>query len=649
MSDDNTPPRQPMVPYEPEPPQPVVPPNSHARRGPRPAGQSRLWDTTGSIPKVEPAESLDALEPGTSWAHAPWDTTGSIPRVEIIESIVGVAPQAPPPPESVTEPPPVYQPAPPVEVTGPLPPVTSTGPLPRLDVTGSLPPVASTGPLPPVTSTGPLPRLDVTGPLPPVETTGPLPPVETTGQLSGLETVVLRAYDDDEPHEPEKTRTEHVARRRILPAGWFVRVCQCLVALAVVAGAAFGARYWPSDSPAPEPQAVSSHIDLMCQGLADLPGTLIGVTGETALWQGQTNLAGPVFTQAVAGASTLSGNGSLAGFVQFDQPGQSAVAACAQPTATGFLQLTNADDTLVLTNPDPVDAVISVYLMGPNGDITAAGLVDVTVPAASTVNVALSEYAAGVAPLGITWQSTIGRVVAYVVDQSAAGLDIITPTLDDTVVVVPAVTPGGTVTLLLTNPATVRTTATIEAITSQGIVPVVGGEQVAVEARSTMSLDVTAAIQDEPVALRVTSDKSVAATASVQAGTDIATIPGVPLSQQGRADLLGVVNGPGELVLTSNASKSVNITLTLTSATGSPTTTQLALDPGESTVVNMPGGLWSIRVHAGSGIMAALVIQPPGTDPSKPDASGGISIVRLPPDSAWHGVTPLWVEGQPPA
>jgi len=546
---------------------------------------------------------------------------------------------------------PVAQVVPPpiVESTGPIP-VTA----PTWETTGSLPPVPPVAP-PVLESTGPIPvtapSWETTGSLrriePSWDTTDSLPRVSAaeTGSLSDMETMVLSPVRSDA--KDTGARTAHKTSKTSLPTGWFRRIGQIVLATVVAVGAAVGVGYLPSPTPEPAPQQVSAHVDLTCPGAGELAGALIGAATNGAQWRsgyfGPTELNGPVFTQPVTSISSLAGDGSLAGLVRFSQAGQSTAVACAQPAATGYLQVNDADATLVLTNPDQADAVISVYLMGPQGDIDAARLVDLSVPASTTIDVPLGNYASGVAPLGITWQSTIGRVVAWIVDNSDKALDIIIPTTDDHEVIVPAVTPDDVVSLVLTNPATVRIAVSVDAITSEGTLAVVGGERVMVEARSTITFDLTESLQGGIVGLRVRADRTVAVTAVVKLGTDQASIPGVGVSQLGRADIFGVVDGPAELVLASNLALPVPVSVTTTTTSGNSTTQQLTLEAGASQILPVSPGLASIRVNTKSGVVAAIV-----TRPESSETTGGLSIVRLPPDSAWQGVTPLWIEGQPP-
>jgi len=392
---------------------------------------------------------------------------------------------------------------------------------------------------------------------------------------------------------------------------------------------------------------VSSHIDLTCPGLADMQGSLVGVASGGATWQqtGGTpvDLEGSVFTQSTAGPSELSGNGSLAALAQYDKTGMSAAVGCDQPLATGFIQVTSSNATLQLTNTDESDAVLSVFLTGPDGDISAPQLVDLGVGAGSTVSLTLSDYAPGVAPLGITWQSTIGRVVAWALTNTATSFDLASPTKADDDIVLPAVPPSDHISLLLTNPASVRATAEVQMMTADGSFGVVGGEQVSVESRTTMSLDLSGALQGQTLALRVHADMPLAATVVVATATDTASAPGVPASEMLRPNLLGVVNGPAQLVLANNANRQAQVVVTMTSSDGQDNPQTVTLAAGTSAVLDVPDGPQSIKVQGKYAVVGGILLE----QKDAKGASGAVSLVPLTPDPAWRGTTPIWVEAQP--
>lgn len=432
----------------------------------------------------------------------------------------------------------------------------------------------------------------------------------------------------------------------VMPHGWLKRLGSVVLVAALVAGASFAAGWWlPVHAPQPAAQQVSSHLSLACPSVANVSGQLTGAASESVSWQlaggAPTSLDGPVFQQGVSAPSVLSGDGSLAGLVQYTKAGATAAVACAQPLASGYLQTNTANAKLQLTNIDDVDAIITIVLLGPNGTLSAPGLVDLRVAAGQTTDIDLHQYAPGVVPLTISWTSTIGRVVGWVLTDSSSGFDLAAPTKADTNVVVPAVPADAMVTLLLTDPAGSRAKATIEALTDKGAVPVVGGEQVPVEAFSTLAVDLTQSLQGQTVALLVHSDRPVAVTAVTVSGQDTASVPGVAVSQLVRPDLLGVIPAAAQLVVSNSSAKAgAVVTIKTMVASGDENTQTVSVPAGSTVVVDLPGGAQAVRLHGPAAVAAAVIIRPDG------EASNGTSIVRVAPDPAWSGITPLWAEAQ---
>jgi hypothetical protein len=309
--------------------------------------------------------------------------------------------------------------------------------------------------------------------------------------------------------------------------------------------------------------------------------------------------------------------------------------------ASGYLQVGYADAVVVLSNVDAGQAVLNVTLSGAKGVIDTPDLIDVTIEPGASVEIPLHTYAAGQAPIGVRWQSTLGRVVAWVRSPSPA-VDLVAPTTGDEEVAIPAIPADASkVQVQLTNPATVRVSAHIDAVTSDGSVPVVGGEDVTVEAGSTLSLDLTSSLRGEAKALLVHAEQPVAASAVVTVGKDLATVPGVPASALAAHDMVGVVEGPAVLMLANTAAADAQVSVTTLTAAGESTDQSVSVPAGTSVSVPVSKGVRSVRVHGVQGLAAALIIQPGG------DAANGTSVVDLPADTAWSGMTPVWAQAQP--
>jgi len=466
------------------------------------------------------------------------------------------------------------------------------------------------------------------------------PSVDDTVDHATLASEVTALIEKVEP-PPIPAPSKRVTVRK--PSAWPARVVEVLLAAALVAGGCVAAGRMTVAAPQPAPKQAVTQTGLYCPGAAGIPGSITGTADVGATWQPVGGLpstfSGPYFQQSVTGPSTFTGSGSMAAVAQFTRAGQAAAAACTAPMSGGYLLVGAADATLVLTNVDSDDAVLNVTLIGPLNQITSPQLVDLKVPAHSTSEIKLGDYAAGVHPLAVGWQNTIGRVVAWVRVDTADGLDIVAPTRAAKQVVVPGIPGDAEVKLLIANTSTNQIVAKVDALTAEGRVTVAGAEQVTVETGGVSSVDLTA-FQGEDVALVVTADQPIAAAAWLKIGSDYATSPGSIVAGSVDQDRLGVASDPGALVLSNLGTAAADVTVTVTPVAGAPNVQTVTLKPGGSSPVALPTA-GSVRVHAPADVVAALIAQP-GSSPGN-----GTSIVALRVDSAWVGVMPVWVEGQP--
>ena len=427
---------------------------------------------------------------------------------------------------------------------------------------------------------------------------------------------------------------------RQAPSGavnWLLRGAEVALVLVVLAGTVFLAGHISGAAPAPPPR-LNITANLFCQSVDGVAGSISAAADSDLKWQPDGGAAVPgstYFQHPVTTESTLQGTGSVAGLVQFGSGGQIAAAGCATPAASGYLQAGYANATLVMQNVDSQDAILNVSMLGSAGEVDPPDLIDLKIPAGSIKQINVGDYASGVSPVAVRWQSTVGRVLAWLVYSDSSNFDMVTPTAAATQIVVPGIPGGATVHVLITNPATVRVQAHVDALTAQGRVPLSSAAQVTIEAGSTASVDVTSALSTDPTALVVTGDQPVAASAIVSHASDSATSPGVSADQSSGVDAFGVTSGHSQ-VLISNVS-SADTTATVTLGTASAQTVPLAA--GVTTAIDAPQP-GAVRV-SGDGVVAALVIR--GGD----DDSSGMSVVALAPDTARAGLTPAWIEAQP--
>jgi len=464
--------------------------------------------------------------------------------------------------------------------------------------------------------------------------------MDDTVDHATLASEVTALIEKVEPAVKPATPAKRTAHK---PSGWPTRVVEVLLAAAMVAGGGLAAERIASPAPQPAPRQAVTQTGLYCPGAAGIAGAMTGTADAGATWQPSSGsssaLSGPYFQQSVTGPSSLVGTGSMAAVVQFTRAAQAAAAACAAPMSAGYLLVGAPGATLVLTNVDSDDAVLNITLTGPQGQIATDGLVDFKVPAHTTTEIQLDTYSKGVAPLAIGWQNTIGRVVAWARIDSADGLDIVAPTRAATQIVVPGIPGDATVRLLIANTSTRQIVAKVDALTAEGRVTVAAAEQVTVQTGSLASVDLTA-LQGQVVSLVVTADQPIAAAALLKVGADIATTSGMIPSGTQNQDRLGVVSDPGQLMLSNFGAAAADVTVTVTPSTGAPQVQTVTLKPGGSASVALSTA-GSVRVKAPPDVVAALTVQPGGSP------GNGTSIVALRVDSAWVGVMPIWVQGQP--
>ncbi|MCL2653687.1 MAG: DUF5719 family protein, partial [Propionibacteriaceae bacterium] len=408
--------------------------------------------------------------------------------------------------------------------------------------------------------------------------------------------------------KPDKSRK---SRGRVFV--WLRRFGEAALALAILSGVVFLAGLGSGVTPAPPPR-LNVTSNLFCQNIAGLGGSITGAADSDLKWQPDGEAAVPgsnFFQHTVSTESTLQGTGSVAGVVQFGSGAQVAAASCAAPAASGYLQTGAANPTLMMQNIDDQAAILNIAILGANGEIDPKDLIDLTIPPGTVKQINIADYAPGVSPVAVRWQSTVGRVLAWLVDSGSSGVDIVAPTSAGTQIVVPGVPGGATVQVLITNPATVRIKAQVEALTAQGRVGVSGAEKLTIEAGSTAAVDITSALSTDPTALVVTAEQPVAASAWLTHASDRASSPGLLLNVSSGVDGFGVTPGHSQLVISNVDQTDTTVMVTL----GSAPLQTLQIAAGVTTAIDAPQA-GTVRV-SGVGVVSALVIRG-GTD----DASG---------------------------
>lgn len=382
------------------------------------------------------------------------------------------------------------------------------------------------------------------------------------------------------------------------------------------------------------PQVVRPEADqlLVCPAAPDQAGLLSAMTTGTRLTSGAVATrpsAGPnpIAGRAVTGAVAVGASGpALGGVLAAPATSRLSWAACGQPVTQGLLQLADpAASEIVLVNPDADEISVDLTLYGATGDVTSAGSRGLSVPAHAVRIVPISVLAKPGSALGVAFSTDAGRVAAAVRDQSA-GTDQTSPSAVGTELGIAGVVSGATsVSLLVTNPSDVRATVTVTAHGSGGPFVPQGANQVAVEPKSTLVLDLTTPLNHEAVGLSVSADHAVAATAVVTTRTDSATIPAVVAAA---GQLLVVPQDAAMLHVTNVQQTPVEVALTINGARSTVTV------PGGVTLTR-PVNTGTVVLQAGGAVVASVSI----------GRGGALGVVEG--VAVTSGAAGVWVQNDP--
>ncbi|CEG94691.1 DUF5719 family protein [Propionibacterium freudenreichii] len=310
----------------------------------------------------------------------------------------------------------------------------------------------------------------------------------------------------------------------------------------------------------PAPASVPVSIGLSKSCAATEPGTLLATAS-----QGQLRVSGastqtldsPLSQQVGAGSERISPadtRPAASGGVYGVSGAASWFSPCAESRTDQVVQVPGGEATLLVSNPDNFEAVVSITLTGPQGALAADDLRDVRVPAHTTATLDLSARIRGLPQVGARIRATQGRVAAVARSGSAGALDYQDSTGLARTSTVAAVPSGASkVTLLLTNPDTVRTSAKISAVGESGSFDP-GNGTILIGAERTVAVDVSGSVSAESAALTVTARSNIAVSAVVTLGTDVGLLAGRTDSSITSGDSAGLaLPGPARLIVSNLA------------------------------------------------------------------------------------------------
>lgn len=294
----------------------------------------------------------------------------------------------------------------------------------------------------------------------------------------------------------------------------------------------------------------------------------------------------------------LSGSQSLAATSQGTaQSGSGAglwLASCSAPSSEQLFVGMVADEksvvTLMITNPDPTEAVVDVGFYGAKGRITTQGTRGLRVLGNSTRPLGLAQLVSGEGPVTAVVQASQGRASTYALVESPAGSDWVTASSSGSTVTTIAGVPGGTGArvLAVTNLSDRRATFAVDVLSANESFAAAGADAVSIEPESTVRVPLDIALRGEVAGLRITATQPVtAALWSTSADGDLGVSPSRPAFRG--SSIIPLTPG-GVLVATNPGSEAASLTVTLLNGTSVVESQEVTVKPGTSTQVPMTTG-----------------------------------------------------------
>lgn len=343
---------------------------------------------------------------------------------------------------------------------------------------------------------------------------------------------------------------------------------------------------------------------------------------ETRTGQGALRLTGLTSSAPTGTSLAAAAAGPSRGYM---------LTGCVTPSTESWVVGMRSDDQhlafIVLVNLDQSEAAVDLSIFASEGQVIAAGSRGIVVAPASQRVVPLGPLVKVSGPISVRVQASAGRIAAVgreVVWQgnTAVGTDWAAPSAAGTSAVLPLVPGGpGARELVVANPGDRSIRVSAEALAERGSFALVNADTLDIPARSTRTVPLMAALQGQPVALRLQSGDSFVATiramtagpganpdltatsdlAFAGVGTRLAGVTTIPLSlpQGARA----------ELSLANAGEEDATATVSFTDGAGRPVGQSAAVSVvgGGSVRVQAPPGAATIRIEVSSGALHGAV------------------------------------------
>ncbi|MCL2543077.1 MAG: DUF5719 family protein [Nocardioidaceae bacterium] len=334
----------------------------------------------------------------------------------------------------------------------------------------------------------------------------------------------------------------------------------------------------------------------------------------TATPSSPASFAGP-------GPTVLDAEGASAPGLVAGRREPAAAAACSVPSYDQWYVGLGAsainDSVLVLTNPDPGQAVVDTELFGTNGPISADQLRGIVVPSHGVVTVDLAKKVPTRATFAAHVQVSRGRVGVSVEHRydRLGGAKVVSdyvPALDGASTDQSLVgAPSQTKSLLLANPGNNEARATVRVLTSSSVFTPTGTQPVVVPPQSVVRVSMGHVVPPSAakgmLGLVVDSDHPVLATTRGMVGGDMSMVGASPTITGPTGAV--VPDGPTKLVMAGAARAGV-VDLTATDAKGHTLLSNKSVDvaPGRGVSVQLPKGAAVVTLDPrNTSIQASLV------------------------------------------
>ncbi|MDO4413340.1 DUF5719 family protein [Cutibacterium sp.] len=364
----------------------------------------------------------------------------------------------------------------------------------------------------------------------------------------------------------------------------------------------------------PAAQLISSGRTLFCppsQGKANLSAGTMG--GNVQVGTSSDNLSEkplPAVTKIDNSAGyvrSVAGQRPPTGSALSAEKGMTTWVPCVGAATGGAVSLTNPSASdLVVVNSDTRAATVDIALLGATGDIDSAGMRGIRVSPGQTKVLPLSAWANVSTPVTALVDSREGRVVVGARTWAPKGRETIAMAPADKTVYLPGVPAKvSTATLVIANPGTARLSVSVTALAGRGSFTPEGADEIDIDPRSTIQVDLAKALAGEAVGLKLSANDPLVARLFVQGKqgtTDYALVgPGTPSKV-----LQQTLGADGTLELSNPGRDAVTFTGTLTADGGKQTALNGTVPAGSTWSGKVPG-VGHLHIEGSAPLTGAVV------------------------------------------